>query len=160
MARKLSPLAISSALAQQTGSAWLFLVEIMHPDIPESIKWVNNTEPIISNGQEYEPYPFTLELAIDDEANLPEVRMLLDNVERALIALSRASEIAPEFIIRLVLSDTPDVVEIEVVGLTLLDISYDAFQMTGTLYADDLLNTRYPKDVVSIAAGYQGLFRQ
>lgn len=160
MARKLSPLAIQSALAQETDEAWLFLLEVKHPDLATPYRWVNNTENIVSKGETFEPFPFSLSLSMDEESHLPEVALSIDNVERALVAVSRSSVIAPEFTIRLILASQPDIYEVEIFGLTLLEVSYDAYSFTGTLYADDLLNTRYPADVVSIAGGYQGLFRQ
>lgn len=160
MPRNLSPLALQSALARQTGEAWLFLLEIEHPDEPQPIRWVNDTAEIIHLGETYEPYPFELQLTLDDEERIPEVGMRLDNVERALMALVRQSDVAPTFAIKIVLASQPDVIEVEMVGLSLLEITYDAYSVEGTLYPDDLLDTRYPRDVVSIAGGFQGLFRQ
>lgn len=160
MSRKLSPLAIQSALSQESDQAWLFLLEIRHSSLKNPFRWVNDTDKIVSNGKTYLPYAFEVQLSVEDEEHLPEVELTIDNVDRALMEVIRTSDVAPEFTIRLVLHSTPDVVEVEVVGLSLLEVSYDAYRLYGTLYADDLLNTRYPADIVSIAAGYQGLFRQ
>ena len=160
MPRNLSTLAIQQALAQESTEAWLFLLTVIHSETGETFRFVNNTEEVISNGAIFEPFPFKLQLSIDDEEHIPQVQMQIDNVDRALMTLVRSSPLPPEFIVQIVLSSTPDTIEEEVVGLKLLDVSYDAYILTGTLIPDDILNTRWPGEVVSLSAGYQGLFRQ
>jgi hypothetical protein len=160
MPRKLSPLALQSALAQQTGEAWLFLLDVIHTPSSTHLRWVNDTQDLVHGGNTYKSYPFDLQMTLDDEEHMPSVAMVLDNVDRPLMTLIRTSTTAPEFEIRIVLASQPDTVEVEVVGLTLLEVTYDVYGLYGTLYPDDLLSTRYPRDVISIAGGYQGLFRQ
>lgn len=160
MPRNLSTLAIQQALAQESENAWFFLLTVIHADTGETHRFVNNTEDVISQGETFESFPFKLQLYIDDEEHLPQVQMSVDNVDRALMTLIRNSPNPPEFIVQIVLSSTPDIIEEEVVGLKLLDVSYDAYYLTGTLIPDDILNTRWPGEVISLATGYQGLFRQ
>lgn len=160
MPNRLSAYATKAALALSSEDAWLFLVRITHKDLPAPLFWVNNTEPITCMGETYVPYPITVTLHNDEAGVMPEFPLVIDNVHRDLMEIIRTSTESPKFTLKLVLSSKPDDIELQIFGLTLLDVSYDAYVLTGTLFLDDLLNTRYPADVVSIAAGYQGMFRQ
>ena len=137
--RNLSPLALQQALARDSQSAWFFLLTVTHPETAEVFRWVNNTEDVTSQGVLYSSFPFNLQLSIDDEQHLPQVQMAVDNVDRALVALVRSSPLPPECTVKIVLSSQPDVIELETVGLKILDISYDAYYLTGTLIMDDLI---------------------
>jgi hypothetical protein len=157
--RAFSAVAVRSALAQDSREAWLLLLEIRHPTLSTPIYVVNNNENIISNGVTYQAYPFEIELAIDDSEHLPEVHLTFDNVERLLVEAIRAIDQPPDITLRLVLSTQPNVVEMQIAGLTMRQVTWDAFTVTGTLLVDDLMSTRYPGEVVSPASGYLGLFR-
>ncbi|RLC39123.1 hypothetical protein DRH27_00555 [Candidatus Falkowbacteria bacterium] len=158
MGRSLSPLAVASSQALETDQIFLMLLEIM-PETGDTEYLVNNTQDIVSGGINYTAYPFRLALGNDDGERLPEVSLTLDNVSRLLVEAIRAIAAPPRITVKLVLVSQPDTVELEISGLVLREVAYDAYTMTGKLYADDILNTRYPADTISLAAGYNGLFR-
>lgn len=155
----LSSVAIQSAQALETSEAWLLLMEIDHTDLAEPFYLVNNTDLIIHNGVDYLAYPFNVILSQDDGEHLPKVRLTIDNVDRALIETIRSISDSPSVNIKLVLSSQPNTIELEISDLILREVEYDAFTITGTLYADDILNSRYPRDNITLAAGYNGLFK-
>lgn len=151
--------AIQSAQSRTTDEAWLLLMEIDHDDLDDPFYLVNNSESITSNFQEYLAYPFQVVLSPDDGESLPKVQLTIDNVDRALIETIRSISDSPTVTIKLILSGYPDDVQMEISDLVLREVEYDAFTITGTLYADDILNSRYPRDTITLAAGYRGLFR-
>jgi hypothetical protein len=158
MARVLSTRAIQEAQALESGDVWLILLTLNHAGLTAPVRVVNNNEEIISNGEKYLAYPFDITLATDDGEHLPQIQLTIDNVERTLVESIRSIAEPPEIDLVLVLASSPDNEEIKISGLTLREVSYDAFTISGTLMAEDILNQKYPADVVSLAAGYIGLF--
>jgi len=155
----LSSVAIQSAQALETSEVWLLLMEIDHTDLDDPFYLVNNRESVTHDGTEYLAYPFSVVLSQDDGEHLPKVRLTIDNVDRALVETIRSISDSPSVNIKLVLASQPDTIELEIADLILREVEYDAFSITGTLYADDILNSRYPRDKITLAAGYMGLFR-
>lgn len=154
----LSSLAIQSAQALETSEVWLLLMEIDHTDLATPFYLVNNRESITHNSTEYIAYPFSVVLSQDDGEHLPKVRLTIDNVDRALVETIRSISDTPTVNIKLVLASQPDTIELEISDLVLREVEYDAFTVSGTLYSDDILNSRFPESNVTQAAGYYGLF--
>ena len=48
MSRALSANAVVALNSLQTGAAWFFLIEIAHPDLDATMRFVNNTENVIN----------------------------------------------------------------------------------------------------------------
>jgi len=162
----LNSVAIESALSANTQEVWLLLLEIYHPlivdeDNPENHTFylVNNTTSIISKNKEYLSYPFTVVLADDDGEKLPEVKLTIDNVDQTIIKVIREIVDSPQITIKLILASIPDEIQMTISGLSLRDINYDSYTITSTLYSDDILNSRFPADTISLAGGYLGLFK-
>jgi hypothetical protein len=162
MPNQLSPLATSAALALESEHAWLVTLEIAHPLITNGpLRLVNNTENVVSGGQTYQAYPFEVVLAAQEDNRAPEVTLRIDNVDQRLVEAIRSIGMDPPSItLRLILASTPNTVELQIDGLVLRNVDFDQFTITGTLYADELISTRFPADVISVAAGYWGLFPQ
>lgn len=159
MPRNLSSRARTAALSLESSEAWLVLLEIHHPTITTPFRVVRNTEAVTSKGVKYYAYPFDIVLGEDDGEHLPEVSLTIDNVDRALVETIRTLAESPTVILKLVLASQPDVVELEITGLVLREVEYDAYAITGRLYADDILSMRHPADLITPASGYRGLFR-
>lgn len=155
----LSSAAIQSAQDLTTSEVWLLLLEIDHDDLATPFYLVNNTESIVHETNTYIAYPFSIVLSTDDGERLPKVQLTIDNVDRTLVNTIRSISDSPTVIVKLVLADTPDYVELEITDLILREVEYDAYTITGTLYADDILNSRHPADTISLSGGYNGLFR-
>jgi hypothetical protein len=75
-----------STLAKVSGEETpLILLEINHPELTTPIRAVNDTENIISNGEEYIAFPFTCVLPDDYENRLPRARISIGNAGRDLM---------------------------------------------------------------------------
>lgn len=172
MPRNLSSAAIVSAQSTETDEVWLVLMEIEHADLAEPIYIVNNTvdipdvvQPAPDPPRTYVAYPFNVILGNDDGEKLPTVKLTFDNVPTGtddgtdLVSVIRGISDSPDITIKIVLSSQPDYVEIEISELKLREVTYDMYTISGILYADDILNQKWPKDNITKAAGYLGLFR-
>jgi len=162
MPRAITSIARRSTQDVETREIWLILMEIDHSSLAEPFYLVNNSEKITVTGTpdiDYLAYPFSVILGNDDGEKLPTVNIEFDNVDRLLIETIRSISDSPDITIKLVLASQPEEVEIEISDLKLREITYDMYKISGILYADDILNQKWPKDVVSKAAGYLGLFK-
>jgi len=151
--------AIIAAKSTNSSVAWLFLLEISHPTLTTPIYLVNDTADFISNGQTYLKFPFSITLGEDIDTHLPVVTLTIDNVSRLLVETLRGSLIAPTMVLKLVLSNYPDNVEVELTGLALRNVTLTAQTVSGNLVNESLLETRHPADSISLSGGYHGLFR-
>jgi hypothetical protein len=159
MARNLSPRAIKSAQALESDDPWLVLLEIAHPTWATPFRMVDNTVDVVSNGDTYIAWPFDLVMGDDDGEHLPEIKLTIDNVDRALVEIIRTTVNPPVMAIQIVLASQIDTVEVLIRDLTLREVEYDAQTITWTLYAESLADQRYPADTISLSSGYLGLFR-
>ena len=157
--RQLSPLAIQATQDLETGEAFLYLLVISHPTLVEPWRLVNNTGNVTSLGHEYTAFPFSIVLGDDTGDELPKISLVIDNIERGLVEMIRSQVDPPELAVTLVLASQPDVELSKNENMTLRELSFDAFTISGTLFSDDIMNSRYPAHTVSLAGGYLGLFR-
>ena len=158
--RQLSTAALNSMFdGTESEAVWLVLLHVDHPTLTLPFRLVANTEDITSNGEGFAAYPFEITLAPDDGTKLPEVQLTIDNVDRTLVEIIRTLQTPPAIKIQVVLAQQPNTVEIEISNMVLREVSYNAYSITGTLYADDILNARFPEGTMSKASGYFGLFR-
>jgi len=119
---------------------------------------VNNTANVSHMGNEYTAYPFDIVFASDDGQKLPEVKLTIDNVDRSLVEAIRGLQEPPAITLKLVLASQPDTVEITISDLILRAVTYDAYSISGTLYAEDIMNSRFPAESIRLASGYTGLY--
>lgn len=150
--------AIRSFQDPENVDVWLVLLDISHASMAAPLRIVNNNEDITSNGNVYTAFPFELVLMTDDPEQLPEVQLTIDNVERTLVQTIRSIKEPPDIVIKLIEASDPDTVEIQINDLTAKEFNYNQYSITCTLYAEDLLNQRWPADTINPAAGYYGLF--
>jgi hypothetical protein len=141
--RDLSGPARQSIYAQETGEIWLHLLEIEHTAIT-TLRFVDNTEQITSNGDIYLPYAFRIALPGEFDDQLPSVQLEIDNVDRQILEGIRALPSAPTIVLALILASSPDVIEAGPFRFTLKAVDYDAQTISGTLAFEDTLNEPYP----------------
>lgn len=162
----LSTRAINSAQSTETDEVWLIFLRIEHSSLDEPFYLVNNTINIFSTlGSpdentlvEYLAYPFNITLPPNDGESFPKVMLEIDNVDRALVETIRTIQEPPTITIYLALSSHTNTSELTITNLTLRDVTYNSMTISGALYADDILNSRYPADNITLAGGYLGLF--
>lgn len=139
MARSLSNAARQSLFSiDGNGEVWLVLLKMGNTYV------VNNNEDIVSRGQTYTAYPFDIFLPADSLEKSPTVTLRIDNVDQSLTQWIREQSSPPEVTLEIVLASNPDAIEIKVDNLLLVDVSWTATTITGTLRLEDIFNMEFP----------------
>ncbi|MEN6538923.1 MAG: DUF1833 family protein [Mizugakiibacter sp.] len=144
MSRQVSQAALQAMLAQHTGEVFLVCVRIAHPDI-STIRIVNNTQAITRTDGVYQPYPIRARLPDQRDDQIPQVQLIVDNVDRSVLEAIRTISGVPTVTLEVVLASSPNTIEAGPFEFDLLGATYDALVITGTLgYEDDLLSQPIP----------------
>lgn len=158
MPRTLSAAARAAMFAQETGSVFLLLLDIAGTGLPAPVRVVNNMQPITHAGNVYQAGAFGITLPPEEDDRPPEVRLQIDNVDQAIVEGVRLLTGPPTVTLRVVLAESPDVIECGPFDFTLRGAEYDAAMVTGTLMFQDILNESFPTDAFT-PANFPGLFR-
>lgn len=134
----------SSVNVSVSDNAFLFLLTFNGPG--GILRVVNNLEDVTSRGVKFEAYPFSLNLAQDDGEKQPEIQITIDNVDRRIVESLRGGTKPIDCKLELIVSSAPDVVEKTIDFLKLVNVTYDAMSVTGTLASDTILEQRFPYD--------------
>lgn len=162
----LSASAVASAMAQETGEAWLLLLTIDHATLAEPIRVAANHANVTSRGDVYVGYPFSIDLPDDAPNEMPRVRLEIDNVgvpdeadpgARRVSDYLRAIDSPFTATIEVVLASQPDIVEAGPFAMTCAKAEYDAGTVSGDLIFEDVLNEPYPAGSF-VPASHPGLF--
>lgn len=152
----LTPTAVAELSAQETGTAWLVLLTISHPDMPVPLRMTSDHVPTTSGGQVYTPYPFEVSPPDDVEGRAPMATLRVDNTSQQVIAVLRGLEKPPSVTIQIVRASDPNVVEVIYDGLELRGENYDIGAITGKLTVDDWATEEFP--YVTFDKRFIGLF--
>lgn len=139
----LSTAAKTQAFANE-GDDFLLLLTIDHDDISEPIRVVHNTEDVVSNGETYVAFPFTLTLPTDRDDSPPRAQLVIDNVSREIGETIRTISTPPTVMIQVVQLADPDQVEMEIPSMVLRNVQFDAMTVTGDLELEDLSREPFP----------------
>jgi len=132
--------------AQETGEVPLILLEISHADLSATIRLVNNTEDVDSNGETYTAFPFQINLPYDDEEGvMPTVQLEVCNVDRTIVEAIRSIDSPPTVKAALILASDPDTLEAGWWEFTLKNATYTAEAVTADLSYEDILNDGFPE---------------
>lgn len=158
MPRTLSAAARAAAFAQETGEAFIVLLELEHPQFAGIIRVCSNNVGVYSGGNLYQPFPFEVNLPDDTEDAVPRVTLKIDNIDRRIMAEVRAiTSGAVTVRMSVVLASSPDVIEVGPLTFTLRDVTYDAMTIEGALVYEDVLNEAFPSGEFS-QSRFPGLF--
>ena len=127
---------------QETDIAFLHLLTITTGT--DIIRVVNNNEEIVSRGETFAPYAFSLTLPISDGERQPELDLTIDNVDQSLTEAIRALLEPPTIKFEMILSNAPDVVERTIDFLRADFISYDALAIQFKLRPDNIMGRKFP----------------
>lgn len=125
----------------------LVLLEISHTDpaqLAETIRVVNNKVNITSNGNEYVAFPFEITLPDSKDDAPPQAKLRIDNVSREIGQAIRLVRTPLDIKILIIRQETPDVIEMELEGMKLNQVSYDVFSVEGDLQFEDMTREPYP----------------
>ena len=158
MARNTSTTLRAAVTAEETSEAFLILLDIYHADMsPDTIRFINNYTDIISNGETYTAYPFSITIPSDLEDSLPRVQLTIDNVSRMIMDEIRTLTSAPTVSISVILASDPHTIEAGPFETKLRNADYNENSITGDLQTDDILNEPYP-GIYYTPANFPGLF--
>jgi lambda family phage minor tail protein L len=81
----LSDVAIIEKNKLHSDSAWIILLDIVIPGIPEPVQICRNSENITWNGSKYTAFPFELgDVTEDNKGSLPSIELKVSNVARSM----------------------------------------------------------------------------
>lgn len=144
MSRVLSSAAARAILARETDEVFLVLLEMTHPDL-DTVRIVNNTEPVVRGGNTFQPYPFEAVLPEDTDTASPQVQLRIDNCDREVTRKLRELEGVPKCTLRVVLASDPDTDEVGPFAFSILSAEYDVMVISVALgYEEDFLNQAVP----------------
>lgn len=89
MARTLPSTLIAGMFAPQADVLVLALIEIAHPAVT-TVRIVNNTEAVTSQGDAFDPFPFSVVLPPEGDGAVPAIRVTISNVTPEITALARS----------------------------------------------------------------------
>lgn len=142
---------------QQEGGGFLELLTITHEDLAEPLRFVNNVENVVSNGETYIAFPFKVKLPGEKDRTAPSARLEIDNVSREIGQMIRQLSTAPVMQFVIVRIDDFDAIEQVFPPLLLRNARYDNLTVTGELSVGDAMREPFPQRRFT-PAEYPGLF--
>lgn len=124
-----------------SGAEPSYLLEITHAQLALPIRITNDTDDIVSNGENFVSCAFRIVMPDDLAGSMPRVPVAIDNIGKELVQWLEASDggRGAEFRIMEVMRDTPDVIEQEY-AMTLLRAKQNAIEVTGQLGYENVLD--------------------
>lgn len=113
-------------------------------DPAQDVRLVNNVEKVRSRGNDYLAYPFDITLPEQSSEKNSELTLTIDNADQLLIDAIRSQIEPPEVVVELVLSNDLDNVVISYDFLQLVNVEYNAMNITGILMSNDMLHRKFP----------------
>lgn len=152
MPRTLSETMLRGMMARQTGIITLLVVRLDHDTLEEPLYFVNNTEAISVNGQEYQPCGMEFAMPDEQEDGIRTARVVIANIDQALTPLIRSARGEPQLTISIVsstdLAASPpefDNVEIAMLPMQLYAVTYDRVKIEGTLRFETASAHQFPQ---------------
>ena len=144
MSRSISNTFTEAMFAPNTAEVPLVFLELTSDDFA-TLRFVNNTADVTSNGDLYTAFPFMVDVPPEASATqLPLSPLRIDNVSREIIEEIRSIDTPPKANIFLALHSTPDTIEAGAWEFTLLNATYDSDTIQGSLGFEDILNELFP----------------
>lgn len=167
MSRTLSLTLRTAVNAEHTGEVVVFLLTVEHTSLVDPLRFSSDPterlddDPLVygttSRGEEYTFLPMSVVMPEDSAEAPPAMRIVLDNVSRELIPLLRSISTPPQVTVELVLASAPDSVEVTWPEFDLVNITYDAQQISADLAITSFATEPYPAGTFS-PAHFPGLF--
>jgi hypothetical protein len=144
--------------ASATDQVILVLLTMAHPSLASTQRFVNNWTNVVSRGETFVAFPFDVTLPDDRDDEIVRIRLVIDNVDRAITAAIRSITSPPTFSLEVVRAAAPDTVEAGPFSCTLRNVQYDALTVSGDLTFEDILDEPYPQWAFT-PAHFPGLFK-
>lgn len=161
MPRLVSLNARLSADAAQSEEIEVILIRITHEDIDEPVRL--STDPTarlsddplrygtvstwLNEAEEENSYFFAFisaQMPGDDEDTPATAALTFDNVDAGLVDVVRSTITRATVDLAVVMASTPDLVELEYLGLKIMEASWDAGSVSLTISSEPITNEPYP----------------
>ena len=157
MSRSLTSTFLASLNAGQTSEVYHTLIVMSGGGITTR-RYVDNYEDVVSGGETYTAAAFDPRLPDDVEDRIPDVNIVIDNVDRSIMQDIRSATSAPDITISIVLQSDPNTVEVGPVSFKIRAVDYDKYTISGTLKHEDILNEAFPRRSYT-PINFPGLFK-
>lgn len=139
MARSLSTAFRAQLFKPYRDKDWRILLTVDHPSFATPFRFVsgdpNEFTTLTSNGDVFTTFPFELTLPTDDD-NEPQATLRLQNADdRIGSTILALPDEAVTLTLQIVLRESPDTIEVEWLGMELVDVSVDAMMVQGRIVA-------------------------
>ena len=112
---------------------------------------------VVSGGNDFIFLPMQITLPTEEDGQAPRCSITMYDVTRYLIPIVRTITEAPRVMLQLVLSKSPNVVEIEFSDFYISNFNYNADSVTAELSMTDYDREPFPKDSFT-PVSFPGLF--
>lgn len=143
MRTTLSTQMLTAMHAEASGEVVLPLVKLTQAGWGDAICIVPNWEAITHQGDEYLPLAFQIGLPDEEAEGVPVLNWVADNVDRRLVEALRSVSGVVQARIVWVLASTPDHIEVGPLEVEMRAAQYNAFQISGTLGVEPILETQF-----------------
>lgn len=152
--RTLSLNARQALFSQESGEVMVLLLTITHPNLAEPIRLTSDptqrlsTDPLVygttSRGNDYLFVGMEVTLPDEKEQSPPSSKLIVSNVDRAIIPLVRSITSPAQVLMEGLLASDLSTVEFSVPVLDIINVNYDAAQLTFDLAIDALAIEPFP----------------
>lgn len=154
----MSPDAIRAVFSPDADSDLIFLLTIYNPLNPSEVvarladgftQRISETDDevvygVVSNGNPYIFLPIEVTLPTEEEAQAPKCSITIHDVTRYIVPIIREISGPPRIKMELVLSKTPNVVEVSFDGFYINSFTYNADTVSASLSMIDLEREPFP----------------
>jgi hypothetical protein len=135
---------VAQLLSPQSADVALALLTISGTGM-DTVRLVNNTEDVVSNGETFSAFPFEVEIPSEQPDKPQRVTLRLCAVDRQLIAQIRAASGCPDVQLDVVLASDPDTSLRAPYQLKLRQAGYEALVVEAELGYEEILQEKWPK---------------
>lgn len=140
MSRSVTNAFIAACNAPVTDEGLLVLITIDHDDLPDPIRIVNNGANVVSNGETFLACPVQPTLSDDSDDRPPQAKLVMDNIDRTIVAAVRSIVTPPTVTLQLVKISDLDTIEAEFTDFQMKEVNYNQLTIEGTLTLEGLFS--------------------
>jgi hypothetical protein len=146
VARDISDVFKEAILQRGTDEILVPMITITHDFLPDPVRVCLNPEGMTSRGNLFLFYPFRFTLPEERENRAPQSKLILDNIDLALVEALRSISDAAEVTLEMALLSSPDFLEYESAPMLWRAIVYNVTTIEGIIEGPRIFYARYPAD--------------
>lgn len=159
MPRNVSNDLLAAMLDQATALITVWLLTLSHPELTTPLRFTNNGEDIIADGETFTAVDFEVTLPDDKEDGTPSAKIVFDNTDQQLTPTIR--NLTGDFEVTLALARVTIApaaeIEIEYLPMSLTDVQVTETTAEFQVGYENILGQEFPADIFS-PVNFPGLF--